>query len=249
MINLKDKVAVVTGGSRGIGKATCLKLASQGADLVINYLGGQEEEAAQAKQECEALGIKVLLVEGNVVKMEDCERIFEEAKATFGHVDILVNNAGITRDSLTVRMKEEDFQAVIDVNLKGSWNCMKLAAKIMMKQRSGRIISLASIAGIFGNPGQSNYAASKAGVIAMTQTLAKEIGSRGVTVNAVAPGFIETQMTAALPEEVKQSAEKQIPLARFGQAEDVANLIAFLASEEAGYISGQVIRVDGGLVI
>jgi 3-oxoacyl-[acyl-carrier protein] reductase len=248
MIDLKEKVAIVTGGSRGIGRATCLKLSSLGANLVLNF-AGNAAAAEQTKADCEALGAKVVLVQGNVAKIEDCERIFAAAQETFGRVDILVNNAGITRDALTVRMKEEDFDAVIDVNLKGTWNCMKLAAKPMMKQRSGRIINLSSIAGIIGNPGQSNYAASKAGVIGMTKTLAKEIGSRGVTVNAIAPGFIETEMTENLPEEMKEAVSKQIPLARFGQAEDVANAVAFLASDMASYISGQVIHVDGGLVV
>lgn len=245
MINLKDKVAIVTGGSRGIGKAICLKLASLGANLVICDLGLAEA----TKQECEALGAKVVLVTANVAKLEECERIFEAAQENFGRVDILVNNAGITRDALMVRMKEEDFDAVIDVNLKGTWNCMKLAAKPMMKQRSGRIINMASVAGLMGNPGQSNYSASKAGVIGMTKTLAKEIGSRGVTVNAIAPGMIETEMTADLPAEVKEMAMKNIPLARYGQVEDVANAIAFLASDMASYISGQVINVDGGMVM
>lgn len=245
MINLKDKVAIVTGGSRGIGKAICIKLASLGANLVICDLGLAET----TKQECEAFGVKVVLAQANVAVLEDCERMFELALAEFGRVDILVNNAGITRDALMVRMKEEDFDAVIDVNLKGTWNCMKLAAKPMMKQRSGRIINMASVAGLMGNPGQSNYSASKAGVIGMTKTLAKEIGSRGVTVNAIAPGMIETEMTADLPAEVKELAMKNIPLARYGQVEDVANAIAFLASDMASYISGQVINVDGGMVM
>ena len=224
-----------------------MKLASLGADLVLNFAGNQAA-AEQTKADCEALGAKVVLVQGNVASMEDCEKIFAAAQENFGRVDILVNNAGITRDGLTVRMKEEDFQAVIDVNLKGTWNCMKLAAKSMMKQRSGRIINLSSIAGVIGNAGQSNYSASKAGVIGMTKTLAKEIGSRGVTVNAIAPGMIETEMTENLPAEMKENVAKQIPLARFGAAEDVANAVAFLASDMASYISGQVIHVDGGLV-
>ncbi len=245
MINLKDKVALVTGGSRGIGKEICLKLASLGANLAIADLGLAEE----TKQQCEALGVKVLLVQANVAVMEDCERMFDQILAEFGRIDILVNNAGITRDALMVRMKEEDFDAVINVNLKGTWNCMKLAAKPMMKQRSGRIINMASVAGLMGNPGQSNYAASKAGVIGMTKTLAKEIGSRGVTVNAIAPGMIETEMTANLPAEVKEMAMKNIPLTRFGQVEDVANAVAFLASDMASYISGQVLNVDGGMVM
>ncbi len=249
MINLKGKAALVTGGSQGIGKVTCLKLASFGADVAVNYYPGCDADAEQVKAACEALGVKAITVAGDVSKMEDCEAMFHAVQEAFGKVDILVNNAGITRDALMVRMKESDFDAVISVNLKGTWNCMKLAAKSMMKQRSGRIISLSSVAGVYGNAGQSNYSASKAGVIGMTKTLAKEIGSRGVTVNAIAPGMIETDMTQNLPEEVKEAASKQIPLARFGKPEDVANAIAFLASDMASYISGQVIHVDGGLVI
>ncbi|MDD5953440.1 MAG: 3-oxoacyl-[acyl-carrier-protein] reductase [Oscillospiraceae bacterium] len=248
MFDLKGKVAIVTGGSQGIGKVTCLKLAELGADMVINYYPGCQDDAEQVKKECEAFGVKAMTIAGDVSKMEDCEAMFHAVQESFGKVDILVNNAGITRDALMVRMKESDFDAVINVNLKGTWNCMKLAAKIMMKQRSGKIISLSSVAGVAGNAGQSNYSASKAGIIGMTKTLAKEIGSRGVNVNAVAPGMIETDMTANLPQDIKDSVAKQIPMARYGKPEEIANVIAFLASDAASYVTGQVINIDGGLI-
>lgn len=249
MINItkNKKTAVITGGSRGIGKAICLKLAGQGMNLVINY-AGNHEAAQQTKVECEKLGAEVVLVQGDVSRMEDCEALFGAA-ARFGRVDILVNNAGITRDNLIIRMSEEEFDRVIDVNLKGVWNCLKLASRIMMKQRCGRIINLTSVVGIMGNAGQINYAASKAGVIGMTKSLAKELAARGVTVNAVAPGYIDTDMTAVLSDEMKERVQSAIPVRRTGKSEEVASLAAFLASEEAGYITGQVIHVDGGMAM
>ncbi|HBT63182.1 MAG TPA: 3-oxoacyl-[acyl-carrier-protein] reductase [Ruminococcaceae bacterium] len=242
------KTAIITGGSRGIGQAVCLELAKKGMDLVINYAGNHE--AAQiTKQLCEELGAAVVLVQGDVSRTEDCEALFAAASQQFGKIDILVNNAGITRDNLIIRMSGEDFDRVIDVNLKGTWNCMKLAARIMMKQRSGRIINLSSVVGVAGNAGQTNYAASKAGVIGLTKSLARELAGRGVTVNAVAPGYIETDMTSTLSEEIKAMVQNSIPMRRMGQSSDVASLVAFLAGNDSGYITGQVIHVDGGMVM
>ena len=245
---MKDQVAVVTGGSRGIGRAICLKFASLGANLVINY-AGNTEKAEETKTMCEKLGAKVVLVPGSVADAAVCEKLIAEAVESFGRVDILVNNAGITRDNLIMRMSEEDFDAVIDVNLKGTWNCMKQVSRMMMKQRSGRIINLSSVVGVVGNAGQVNYAASKAGIIGMTKSLAKELGSRGVTVNAVAPGFVQTDMTDVLGEEMKENLQKTIPMGRLGDPEDIANAVAFLAGDEASYITGQVLHVDGGMAM
>ena len=247
-MHLKDKIAIVTGGSRGIGKEICLKFASLGANLVINYIG-DKTQAEDTKAECEKLGAKVALSEGDVSKMADCEKLFQTAVDTFGRVDILVNNAGITRDNLLMRMSEEEFDAVIAVNLKGTFNCMKQAARPMMKQKYGKIINMASVVGVTGNAGQVNYAASKAGVIGMTKSMAKELANRGVTVNAIAPGFIRTAMTDALSDDVKAEITRVIPMGVMGETEDVANLAAFLASDASRYITGQVINVDGGMVM
>ena len=247
-MHLKDKIAIVTGGSRGIGKEICLKFASLGANLVINYIG-DKTQAEDTKAECEKLGAKVALSEGDVSKMADCEKLFQTAMDTFGRVDILVNNAGITRDNLLMRMSEEEFDAVIAVNLKGTFNCMKQAARPMMKQKYGKIINMASVVGVTGNAGQVNYAASKAGVIGMTKSMAKELANRGVTVNAIAPGFIRTAMTDVLSDDVKAEITRVIPMGVMGETEDVANLAAFLASDASRYITGPVINVDGGMVM
>ncbi|AXH52312.1 3-oxoacyl-[acyl-carrier-protein] reductase [Clostridium perfringens] len=245
---LKDKVAIVTGGTRGIGRAIALKLADQGANIVINYRNS-DKEAEELKAILEEKGVKVLTVKCDISNFEDSKNLMDKCKEVFGKIDILVNNAGITKDTLIMRMKEEDFDNVIDVNLKGTFNCAKHASAIMLKQRFGKIINMTSVVGIAGNAGQVNYAASKAGVIGLTKSLAKELGSRGITVNAVAPGFINTDMTASLSEKVKEEASKNIPLKRLGDPEDIANLVGFLASDAANYITGQVINVDGGMVM
>ena len=245
---LKDKVAIVTGGTRGIGRAIALKLADQGANIVINYRNS-DKEAEELKAILEEKGVKVLTVKCDISNFEDSKNLMDKCKEVFGKIDILVNNAGITKDTLIMRMKEEDFDNVIDVNLKGTFNCAKHASAIMLKQRFGKIINMTSVVGIAGNAGQVNYAASKAGVIGLTKSLAKELGSRGITVNAVAPGFINTDMTASLSEKVQEEASKNIPLKRLGDPEDIANLVGFLASDAANYITGQVINVDGGMVM
>ena len=247
-MSLTGKTAIVTGGSRGIGKAVCLELARRGCNIVLSF-AGNTAAADQTVAECQALGVQALAVQGNVADADAVKALFDAALEKFGAIDILVNNAGITRDNLLMLLKEEDFDAVVDTNLKGAFLCMKAAVRPMMKQRRGRIISLSSVVGLRGNAGQVNYAASKAGVIGMTKSLAKELASRGVTVNAIAPGFIETDMTAAMPEAAKTATLASIPMGRLGQAEDVARAIAFLAAEESGYITGQVLCVDGGMAM
>ncbi|HAX52331.1 3-oxoacyl-[acyl-carrier-protein] reductase [Muricomes intestini] len=245
---LEGKVAVVTGASRGIGKAVALKLAKDGAAIAINY-NGSREKADEVKTEIEQGGGKAEIFQCDVSNFHACENFLGEVIKKFGRIDILVNNAGITRDGLLMRMSEEDFDAVLNTNLKGTFHCIRFAARQMIKQRSGRIINLSSVSGVVGNAGQANYSASKAGVIGLTKSAARELSSRGVTVNAVAPGFICTEMTDVLPEKTKEEAAAGIPLGHFGKPEDIAEAVAFLASEEAGYITGQVLCVDGGMAM
>lgn len=242
------QTAIVTGGSRGIGRAVAMRLAKDGMNLVINYRGNSAA-AEETERLCRELGAEVLLVQGDVSRAEDCEKLAAQAKEAFGRVDVLVNNAGITRDGLLARMTEEDFRAVLDVNLVGPWNMMKAVNRIMMKQRYGRIVNLSSVTGLMGNMGQTNYAAAKAGIVGMTKSYAREVASRGITVNAVAPGFIDTDMTEAMPEGAKDKIITGIPMGRTGIPEDVAEAVAFLASEQAGYITGEVLRVDGGMAM
>lgn len=242
------QTAIVTGGSRGIGRAVAVRLAKDGMNLVINYRGNSAA-AEETERMCRELGAEVLLVQGDVSRAEDCEKLAAQAKEAFGRVDVLVNNAGITRDGLLARMTEEDFRAVLDVNLVGPWNMMKAVNRIMMKQRYGRIVNLSSVTGLMGNMGQTNYAAAKAGILGMTKSYAREVASRGITVNAVAPGFIDTDMTEAMPEGAKDKIIIGIPMGRTGKPEDVAEAVAFLASEQAGYITGEVLRVDGGMAM
>lgn len=245
---LTGKVAVVTGAGRGIGKAIALKLASLGASIVVNYRSS-EKEAEELIEEIKSQGGSASAVQGDVSCFEDAESVIKFAVETFGRLDILVNNAGITKDTLLLRMKEEEFDKVINVNLKGVFNCTKHASSIMLKQKSGTIINISSVIGLIGNAGQANYAAAKAGIIGFTKSVAKELGSRGITVNAIAPGFITTDMTEVLSDKVKEKLLENVPLKRLGSPEDVANLAAFLASENASYITGQVINVDGGMVM
>lgn len=244
----KNKVALVTGGGRGIGHAAAIALAKEGADVAVNY-SGSREMAEQTVREICALGRRAVAVQADVGKEEDCIRMFSKVKDELGSVDVLVNNAGITRDNLAVRMSEDEFMQVINTNLKGAFLCMKLAGKEMMKKRYGRIINISSISGVHGNAGQINYCAAKAGLIGMTKCLARELASRGVTVNAVAPGYIDTQMTEVLPEKIKASVLDKIPLGRMGEPDDIAQTVVFLASDGASYITGQTIMVDGGMGI
>ena len=245
-MNLKGKTAVVTGGSRGLGRAICLELAAGGANLVFCF-AGNEAAAQETAQACRALGAEADYLRCNVADSTQVKELMETAVQRFGRIDILVNNAGITRDGLMLTMKESDFDQVVETNLKGTFLCMKAVARQMIKQRYGRIINLSSVVGLHGNAGQVNYAASKAGVIGMTKSLAKELASRGVTVNAVAPGFMETDMTAALSEAARAATLAAVPMGRMGTAEEVAQAVAFLASDCAGYITGQILGVDGGM--
>ena len=246
MGSMSGKNAVVTGGSRGIGRAICLELARRGANVVFSY-AGNTAAAEKTLEELKALGVEARAVQGNVADPAAAKTLIDTAVKELGGIHILVNNAGITRDGLAMAMKEDDFDAVIETNLKGAFLCMKAAIRPMMKARYGRIVNMSSVVALRGNPGQVNYCASKAGLIGMTKSLAKEMGARGITVNAVAPGYISTDMTAALPDAAKQAMLSTIPVNRPGTPEDVAAAVAFLASEEAGYITGQVLSVDGGM--
>jgi 3-oxoacyl-[acyl-carrier protein] reductase len=247
-MNLEGKAALVTGASRGIGREIALKLASLGADVAVNY-SGSEAKANEVVAEIEAMGRKSFAVKCNVSDAEEVTSMVKKAIEQFGALDILVNNAGITRDNLLMRMKESEWDEVLNINLKGVFLCTKAVTRQMMKQKSGRIINIASIVGVSGNPGQANYVAAKAGVIGLTKTAAKELASRNITVNAVAPGFISTDMTDKLPEDIKADMLKLIPLARFGEPKDIANVVAFLASSESSYMTGQTLHIDGGLVM
>ena len=240
----KGKVIVITGASSGIGLASARLFASLGARL---SLAARSIDRLEAEAASLASSGDILCVRTDVSREEDCRNLIEKTVERFGRIDILVNNAGITRDGLLMKMSEEDFDAVLDTNLKGTFNCIRFVARQMIKQRGGRIINMASVSGVMGNAGQANYSASKAGVIGLTKSVARELASRGITVNAVAPGFINTEMTAVLSDKVKEGAVTQIPLGTFGETEDIANAVAFLASDGARYITGQVLSVDGGM--
>lgn len=244
---LEGQVAIVTGGSRGIGRAISIALAEKGADVVLFYAGNQQK-AEETQAEIEKLGRQSLALQVDVSNSEQVSAAFRQVTSTFKRLDILVNNAGITRDQLAIRLKEEDWDQVVDINLKGTFLCSQAAIRPMLKQRKGRIINVSSVVAIAGNPGQANYCASKAGVIGLTKSMAKELAARNITVNAIAPGFIDTDMTRVLSEEQKQQILSGIPSGRFGKPEDVAEAVCFFASEGAGYITGQILNVDGGMV-
>lgn len=245
---LKNKVALVTGGSRGIGREIALELAKNGINIAINY-SSSSEKAEEVLSEIKSLGVNAISIKADVSSEEDVNNLVKTIENELGKIDILVNNAGITKDDLLIRMKVEDFEDVIDVNLKGTFLCTKAVARAMMKKRYGKIINITSVVGIVGNAGQGNYSASKAGVIGFTKSMAKELGSRGIRVNAVAPGFIDTEMTQVLSEEIKDQMKNNIPLNVFGNPKDIANAVVFLASNASDYITGQVINVDGGMVM
>lgn len=247
-MTMKESVALVTGGSRGIGRAICLELARQGASVAVNY-AGNEQAALETVEACRALGVEAEAFRADVADPAACEELIKAVKDRFGHLDILVNNAGITRDGLLMTAKAEDFDKVLDTNLKGAYFCMKAASKVMMRQRYGRIISMSSVVGLRGNAGQTSYAASKAGILGLTKSAAKELATRGVTVNAVAPGFIDTDMTSVLPENAKNAMLSTIPMGHPGAPEDVAQAVAFFARPESAYITGQVLCVDGGMAV
>ena len=247
-MSLQGKCAMVTGGSRGIGRAVCLELARQGARVAVNY-AGNAAAAEETVKACQDLGAEAFAIQADVADAAACDAMVKEVLARFGRVDILVNNAGVTRDGLMLTMKESDWDTVLDTNLKGAFQCMKAVYRPMMKQKYGRVVNLSSIVGVRGNAGQANYAASKAGLIGLTKSMAKELAARNVTVNAVAPGFIDTDMTAALPEKAREAMLASIPMGRLGQAEDVARAVAFFAGDESAYVTGQVLCVDGGMAV
>ena len=245
---LTGKVALVTGAGRGIGRQIALTLAAQNAFVIVNY-NGSKDKAEETVSEIKAAGGDAVSYKCNVSDFEECQQMITAIIKEYKHIDILVNNAGITRDGLIMKMSEDDYDAVLDTNLKGTFNTIRHMSRYFLKQKSGRIINISSVSGILGNAGQVNYAASKAGVIGMTKSMARELASRGITVNGIAPGFVDTEMTQVLSDEVKEAATKQIPLGRFGKPEDIANMAAYLASEKAAYITGQIISVDGGMAI
>jgi 3-oxoacyl-[acyl-carrier protein] reductase len=247
-MSLKEKVALVTGGSGGIGKAIALELSKEGVNIAINYMGNKEK-ALEVVAQLEENGVKAMDIKADVTNSEEVDEMFKSIEDNLGKIDILVNNAGITRDGLLIRMKEKDWADVIDTNLKGVFLCTKRAARGMMKKRYGKIINISSVVGVSGNVGQGNYSASKAGVIGFTKSMAKELASRGIRVNAVAPGFIKTKMTDVLKDDVKTMMKNQIPLGEFGDTKDIANLVMFLASDKSDYITGQVINIDGGMLM
>ncbi|NSL46635.1 3-oxoacyl-[acyl-carrier-protein] reductase len=247
-MHVDGKVALITGGSRGIGRAVAIKLAGAGAKVVINYAGNLAA-AQEVEQTIKAAGGEAVIIQGDVADAGSVERMINQMIDTYGRIDILVNNAGITRDGLLIRMKEEDWDAVLNTNLTGVFHCTKAVARLMTKQRSGKIINISSVVGVTGNIGQANYAAAKAGVIGFTKAMAKELASRGITVNAVAPGFIATDMTAVLPEQIKTELISRIPLGKLGSPEDISAAVLFLASEAASYITGQTLNVNGGMAM
>ncbi len=249
MAQFTDRVAVVTGSSRGIGRAIALELAKRGASLVVNYIDPFENDANGVVKEIEALGSQAIAVKASVTQAAEVEALMKATVDRFGKIDILVNNAGTTRDNLIMMMKEEDWDLVLSINLKGAWLCSKAAVKSMFRKRYGRIVNISSVSGIAGQGGQTNYSSSKAGLIGLTKALAREVASRQVTVNAVAPGFVKTDLTANLPRELLDELNKRIPLERWGTVEDIALAVAFLASDEASYITGHILSVDGGLVM
>ena len=243
-----EKTALVTGAGRGIGRAIAIALAENGMNVVVNY-NGSADKAEETAEIIRGMGVKAVAYQCNVADFEECKKMIDDVIAEFGRIDVLVNNAGITRDNLLMKMSEDDFDSVIGINLKGAFNTTKHVSKYLLKQKAGKIINISSVSGILGNPGQANYSASKAGVIGLTKSTARELASRGITCNAIAPGFIETDMTSAMNEQVIEKSVEMIPLKRIGKAEEIAHMAAFLASEKADYITGQVFAVDGGMTI